>query len=627
MSTAALAAGKTAWARNLAAPIRRYLHAEIGGSLILVAAIAAALVWANVAPGSYERLWETSASIAVGDHRLETDLRGWINEGLMTLFFLVVGLEAKRELDVGELRERSRMALPAVAAIGGMLAAAAAYLAINAGGSGASGWGAAVSTDTALALGALALVTRGRGLRARVFLLSMVVSDDLIALLIIALAYTETVSPGALAVALGLFALLIALRFLSVAWRAPVAVVVGFGVWLAMFESGVDPVIAGLAIGLVTTAYPPARDDLERSTELARSFREQPSPEAASSVRAGMNAAISANERLQYLLHPWTSRVVVPLFALANAGVHLDGELLSRAVASPITIGLLVAFVVAKPLGVLAATWVASRPFFGGARPTLTWPALAITAASAGVGFTVSLLVASLAFDGPRLEEAKVGVLLTALLSPLVATLGVRILRRLPEEVRARQLEATAPPIADLADEVDPATDHVRGTLDAPLTLLEYGDLECPYCRDAWTVVERLQEQFGDQLRYVFRHLPLSDVHPGAQLAAEASEAAAAQGAFWEMHERLLHDDDGLSGRDLLRHAAELGLDVERFADDLRRRRHAPRVARDVQSADASGVSGTPTFFVNGRRHQGAYDHEALATALRAAALRATAGR
>ncbi|EHN09103.1 Na+/H+ antiporter NhaA type [Patulibacter medicamentivorans] len=622
MATATSTAGRTAWARNLAAPIRGFLHAEIGGSLILVAAIALALLWANLAPHSYEQLWETKATIAVGDHRLSTDLRGWINEGLMTLFFLVVGLEAKRELDVGELRERARLAVPAMAAFGGMAVAAAVYLLINAGGPGASGWGAAVSTDTALALGALSLVTRGRGLRARVFLLSMVVSDDLVALLIIALAYTETVSLTALAIALALFGVLIALRFAGTSWRAPTAILAGFGVWLAMFESGVDPVIAGLAIGLVTSAYPPARDDLERTTELARSFREQPTPELAYSARASMTAAISANERLQYLLHPWTSRVIVPLFALANAGVHLDGDLLSAASTSSITIGLVVAFVVAKPLGVLAATWVATRPAFGGTRPTLTWPALAVTASSAGVGFTVSLLVASLAFDGALLEQAKVGVLLTALLSPLVAWLAVRAMRRLPAEVRARQLEGTAPQIVDLSDEIDPDRDHVRGAPDAPVTLLEYGDLECPYCRDAWPVVHELQEQFGDELRYVFRHLPLSDVHPGAQMAAEATEAAAAQGAFWEMHERLLHDHDALTIADLHRHATELGLDVERFTDDLRRRRHAPRIARDVQSADASGVSGTPTFFINGRRHRGAYDGAALAAALRAAALR-----
>lgn len=346
------AAGGTAWARNLASPIRGFLHAETGGAVALALAALAALAWANVAPDSYQSLWETQMSISVGDHELALDLRGWINEGLMTLFFLVIGLEAKRELDLGELRERRRLAIPVVAALGGMLAAAAIYLAINAGGDGAAGWGAAVSTDTALALGALALVSRGRAIRLRVFLLTMVVIDDLVALLIIALAYSDAISLDALVVSIALFGVLIVLRWAG-SWRGPAAVLVGFGMWLALHESGVDPVIAGLAIGLVTTAYPPAREDLERSTELTRSFREQPTPELAYSARAGLASAISPNERLQYRLHPWTSRVIVPLFALANAGIHLSGDLLADALTSPVTLGIFAAFVVGKPL----ASW------------------------------------------------------------------------------------------------------------------------------------------------------------------------------------------------------------------------------------------------------------------------------
>ena len=220
----------------------------------------------------------------IGDHTLAADLRGWVNEGLMTLFFLVVGLEAKRELDLGELRERTRLAIPVVASLGGMVTAAAIYLAINAGGAGAHGWGVAVSTDTALALGALALLTRGRAIRLRVFLLTVVVIDDLAALVVIALGYSEDVSPMALMVAVGLFGVLLALRWAG-PWRGPAAVLVGIGIWFAMFESGVDAVIAGLAIGLVTSAYPPPRDQLERGTELTRSFREQPTPELAYAAR------------------------------------------------------------------------------------------------------------------------------------------------------------------------------------------------------------------------------------------------------------------------------------------------------------------------------------------------------
>jgi Na+/H+ antiporter NhaA len=618
-TTTAATAGRTAWGRNLAAPIRGFLYAETGGAVVLAAAAVAALLWANVSPDSYTSVWGTRLAIVLGGHELGTDLRGWVNEGLMTLFFLVVGLEAKRELDLGELRERQRLAIPVVAALGGMAAAAGLYLAINAGGAGANGWGAAVSTDTALALGVLAVVTRGRAIRLRVFVLTLVVIDDLAALLIIALGYTNHVSVVALAVAIALFGVLVALGYAG-SWRGPAAALVGVGIWLAMFQSGVDAVIAGLAIGLITSAYPPARDDLERSTELTRSFREQPTPELAYSARASLTSAISPNERLQYRLHPWTSRVIVPLFALANAGIHLDSHLLSAAVRSPVTLGILAAYVVGKPLGILGATWLATRRALGGARLTVTWPALVGAALSAGVGFTVSLLVATLAFQGQLLEEAKVGVLATAVVSPALAWLAFQVMSRLPDELRARQLGATAETIVDLADDIDPERDHIRGRPDAPVTLVEYGDFECPYCGHAAPVIGKLLDHLGDDLRYVFRHLPLADVHPNAQLAAEAAEAAAAQGAFWEMHDRLLEHQDALAPADLYRHAADLGLDLERFSEDLRHRRHAPRVAEDVQSADASGVSGTPTFFVNGRRHQGVYDVDTLTRAVKAAA-------
>jgi Na+/H+ antiporter NhaA len=585
----------------------------------VAAAAVAALLWANISPDSYTSVWETRLAIVLGGNELATDLRGWVNEGLMTLFFLVVGLEAKRELDLGELRERSRLAIPVVAALGGMAGAAGVYLAINAGGDGAHGWGAALSTDTALALGALALVTRGRALRLRVFLLTLVVIDDLVALLVIALAYSDRVSVTALAVAIGLFGVLVALRYAG-SWRGPAAVLVGVGIWLAMFKSGVDAVIAGLAIGLVTVAYPPGRDDLERSTELTRSFREQPTPELAYSARASLASAISPNERLQYRLHPWTSRVIVPLFALANAGIHLSGDLLSAAVTSPVTLGILAAYVVGKPLGILGASWLATRPKLGGARLTITWPALVGAALSAGVGFTVSLLIATLAFHGALLDQAKIGVLATVVVSPALAWLAFQVMLRLPAETRARQLGATAETIVDLADDIDAGRDHIRGRLDAPVTLVEYGDFECPYCGHAAPVIAKLLDKLGGELRYVFRHLPLNDVHPNSQVAAEAAEAAGAQGAFWEMHDRLLEHQDELTPTDLYRHANALGLDLERFSEDLRHRKHAQRVAEDVQSADASGVSGTPTFFVNGRRHQGVYDVDTLTRAVKAAA-------
>ena len=611
--------GKTAWARNLAAPVRGFLSTETGGAIVLIAAAAAALLWANSPwSDSYESFWTTKLSITLGSDGISLDLRHWVNEGLMTFFFLVVGLEARRELDTGELRERQRLALPVAAALGGMAVPIAIFLAFNAGGPGADGWGAAMSTDTALALGLLALLAP-RGTRLRLRLLTLAVVDDLVALVVIAVAYTEHVSMLPLLLAVGFFGVLLALRWVPFAWRTQAAIVLGVALWVALFESGIDPLVAGLAIGLVTTAYQPARDDLERATEVTRSFREQPTPELARSARRSVASAISANERLQYDLHPWTSYLIVPVFALANAGIRIDGQLLGDAAGSPITLGIALGYVVGKPLGILGASWLASRRWLGGLQRALSWPVIAGGGAVAGVGFTVSILISSLAFDGNQLEEAKLGVLVAAIISPLVAWVIFQVVKRLPDEVRARQIASTYEDLLDLAEDVDPARDHIRGSKQGPVTLVEYGDYECPYCGRAEVVVRELLDSFGDDLRYVWRHLPLNDVHPNAQMAAEAAEAAGAQGAFWEMNDWLLQHQDQLTPVDLRRHAEELGLDVDRFWDDLRRREYADRVADDVASADASGVAGTPGFFINGRRHQGAYDIETLTSAVRRA--------
>ena len=617
------AARRTAWARNLAAPVRDFLSTETGGAVALLGAIVVALAWANTFSDSYDSVWHTELSLRVGDWSLDADLRDWINEGLMTFFFLVVGLEAKRELDLGELRERRRLASPVIGAVGGVVGAVAIYLLINAGADGAAhGWGAAMSTDTAFALGVLALIAP-QGTRLRVWLLSLAVVDDLIALLVIATVYTKDVSVIALAIALALFAVLVGLRFAPARWRREAAAVVGVALWIALFRSGIDPVVAGLAVGLVTSAYPPARADLERVTALTRSFREQPTPELAREAQRGVASAISPNERIQYRLHPWTSYVIVPLFALANAGVEFRSGLLSDALSSPIALGIVAGYVIGKPLGILVASWVATRPGLGGLRLTLSWPALSAGATVAGVGFTVSVLVASRAFTGRDLEEAKVGVLAAAVLASLACFAVTRVYRRLPEAFRARQIAGTRAELLDLSDEVDPARDHIRGPDEAPVTLLEYGDFECPYCGQAEAAVRELLQSFGADLRYVFRHLPLADVHPNAQMAAEASEAAAAQGRFWEMHDALFDHQDALTPAALRRYAQDIGLDVERLWDEVRTREHAPRVAEDVRSADESGVSGTPTFFINGRRHQGAYDVETLTTAVRRAHARA----
>jgi protein-disulfide isomerase len=253
----------------------------------------------------------------------------------------------------------------------------------------------------------------------------------------------------------------------------------------------------------------------------------------------------------------------------------------------------------------------------------VSWPGLVGGATAAGIGFTVSLLISSLAFGGDRLDQAKLGVLAAAVLSTVVSWVTFRVIASLPPRVRARQLLNTAGDLVDLSDDVDPDRDHIRGSEDAPVTLLEYGDYECPYCGQAERVIRELLESFGSDVRYVWRHLPLNDVHTHAQTAAEAAEAAGGQGAFWGMHDLLLDHQGELELSDVLRYGEELGLDVERLEDDIRRREYAARVGEDVATADASDVSGTPTFFINGRRHQGSYDIETLTDAVKRAGRRA----
>lgn len=619
--TAPPLSGRTAWRRNLETPLRDFLRTETGSAALILAAVVAALVWANVDLASYERVWGTRFAVALGHHSLSQSLLLWVNNGLMTFFFFVVGLEARREYDLGELRERSRALLPVLAGVGGALAAVLIYLAFNAGHSTASGWGTAMSTETAFALGMLALVGPRFPDRLRAFMLTVVVVDDIVGLIVIVAVYTSTVHLHALIVAGVLFAVVLAVRARRVG-SGFVYALLGIAIWVALLESGIDPLVVGLAFGLLTLARPAARSDLERASDLFRRFREQPTPELAQTARTGLAKSISPNERLQELYHPWTSYMIVPLFALANAGIHLDGALLSRAASSRVTLGIFFGYVVGKPLGVFGVSWSVARATRGKLRPPVGWAAVAGGGTIAGIGFTVALLIAALAFDGRTLEEAKVGILAAALVASLVTWLVFRATQLLPRRLRLLSLLGTSDPLTDLAVEVEPEYDHIRGPLDARVTVVEYGDFECPYCGRAEPAIRELLAEHGD-VRYVWRHLPLNDVHPYAQLAAEASEAAAHQGAFWPMHDVLLEHQDALELADLSGYARELGLDVEQFEQDVREERGRSRVAEDVDSADLSGVSGTPTFFINGRRHVGAYDLATLSAAVKAAGARA----
>jgi Na+/H+ antiporter NhaA len=593
-----------------------FIATQNGSAVVLLAATLVALGWANSPwAGTYEHFWELPLAISLGDLSLSMSLRHWINDGLMALFFLAAGLEIRREFDMGELRERRRIASPVIAAIGGMAIPAILYLLLNAGGSAGRGWGIVMGTDTAFALGILTLVGGAWTPLTRTFLLTLVIVDDIAALTVIAIVYTTELSLGAVAAAVALYVVAVLMRRRGIRHVLPY-VLVGAALWFATLASGVHATVAGLALGLLAYAYPPTRAELEQAGANWRLFREEPTPEYAASASRSLALAISPNERLQYLFHPWTSYVIVPLFALANAGVTMDGEVVSSALRSPVTLGVVLGLVVGKPLGITLAMWLFSRRRLGGLPLAIPWPPLVAAGTLGGIGFTVALLVATISLQGTDLEQAKIGILAASLTASALALVVFRLIDRLPPRLLTAGSDRVPAPIIDLLEPVDPAADHIRGPAEEVLTLVEYGDFECPHCGQAEPAIRQLLRDFGGELRFVFRHLPLVDVHPNAQLAAEAAEAAAAQGKFWEMHDLLFVHQSALGLADLLEYAKDLQLDVDAFERDLRTRRHARRIARDTGSAVEAGVAGTPTFFIDGRRHYGSFDLGSLTTAL-----------
>jgi Na+/H+ antiporter NhaA len=617
------ATGTTVWRRALQTPLRQFLHTETGSAAILALATVAALIWANVSFAGYEHFWAMRLTGSVDGDTLSMNLRTFVNSGLMAFFFLVVGLEARREWDMGELRIRSRVTLPFLAGLAGMVVPIVIYLIITgADAPGARhGWGTAMSTDTAFALGILVLAGKSIPQNVRTYLLTFSVVDDLAGLVVIAIAYSGHVDAVPLTIGVVFLALIYLLRIRGVRYGA-LYLIAGIAAWIAFYKSGVDPIVTGLVIGLITCARQPVREELEQATTVFRAFREQPTAAFAQEAREVVRTAISPNDRLQGLFHPASSYVIVPLFALANAGIQLNGPFLAHAYTSPITLGIIAAYVVGKPVGTAGAALLVTKVTKGRLKPPVGWGSVTGAGMAAGIGFTVSFLIAALAFaDHPaELAEAKLGVLSTIVCSAALTWLTFKGIGLLPARTRLRALFGTEAGITDLVVAVDPSHDHIRGPKkDALVTLVEYGDFECPYCGQAEPAVRELIKEYGE-LRFVFRHLPLTDVHPHAQMAAEAAEAAASQGKFWEMHDTLMDHQGELTFRDLLEYARGLELDTEKFqAELLAHDGTTTRVAEDVESADLDSVSGTPTFFVNGRRHHGAYDLGTLKEAVRTA--------
>ncbi len=318
------------------------------------------------------------------------------------------------------------------------------------------------------------------------------------------------------------------------------------------------------------------------------------------------------------MLLPLAGFVIVPLFALANAGVDLRGGAIGEALSSPLTWGVIAGLVVGKLLGISAGALAAVRSGLGRLPRGVGQGQVVGGAALSGIGFTVSLLIVELAFDDQTLkDQAKVGVLAAAILAVAASWLLFRA-----AAVFRGETSAGLPRRLDMP--VDVYRDHIRGPLDAPLTLVEYGDFECPFCGRSTGMINELREELGNELRYVFRHLPLPDVHPHAELAAEASEAAASQNRFWQMHDLLYAHQGELDIEDLIGYAAQLDMDVDGFVAEIREGRNSARIREDAAAADASGAQSTPTFFIGDWRHTGPYDAVTLAAELRDRAKRGT---
>ena len=408
-------------------PLRDFLRTEAAGGALLVVAAVAALVWANSPwSASYDTVWNTKASLSLGDHVLALDLRHWVNDALMAVFFLVVGLEIKRETTSGHLARPRAAALPLAAAVGGMAIPALVYLAI-AGRSAAHGWGVPMATDIALAVGVMALAGSRVPSSLKAFLLGLAVVDDIGAIVVIAVFYSDGVSVGWLGVAAAALAATVLIRRLGV-HQLLAYCALGALLWFALHEAGVHPTLAGVAMGLLAPATPrlsPDLVDVEELTDLTTVENARLTTDIA-------RASVSTVEWLEHLLHPWTSYLIVPVFALANAGIVVDAGRLSAAWDSPIMWGVAAGLLLGKPLGVLLATRLAVSSGVAERPPGTTGRHLLGAGTAAGIGFTVALFIAELAFreggvvNEEQVADAKMAILLASLLSGVIAFVVLR---------------------------------------------------------------------------------------------------------------------------------------------------------------------------------------------------------
>jgi NhaA family Na+:H+ antiporter len=413
--------------------VRLFLATEAGGAVLLLAATVVALVWANLPGGTYEQFWTTPAAVHLDSTGIGLDLRHWVNDGAMALFFGVVGLEISREVTVGELRDRRTLAVPALGAVGGLATPALIYFLFNHSGEAAHGWGIAMSTDTAFVVGVLALFGPKCPDRLRLFLLTLAIVDDIGAITVMAIFYTKHVDMLALLIALVMVALLVAMRWAGV-WRVEPYILVGLVLWGAVHASGVHATLAGVLVGLIVPSLPARQDVVDKTRVYVRALREDPSGPNLNLAILAAKASVSTNDRLQAILHPWTAFLIVPVFGLANAGVKLDPDTLRAAAHSNVTIGVAVALVVGNTVGITLFSTIALKTGLGVLPGQVRYSHLIGGAVLAGIGFTISLFIADLAFDSEALRaQAKIGIIIGSLVAAVLGTLALRILgERMP---------------------------------------------------------------------------------------------------------------------------------------------------------------------------------------------------
>ena len=424
-----MSATPTQVSRVLPPFVRAFFETATSGGLLLVVAAVVAMVWANSPlSGAYDALRHSEVVLRAGPFVVREDLQHFVNDALMAVFFLFVGLEIKRELVAGDLRDRRAAALPVFAAIGGMALPALIYAAVNSGQAGSAGWGVPIATDIAFALGVLALLGDRVPASLKLFLLSLAIIDDIGAIAVIAIFYAGNLDPSALAFAALFAAASVGLRAARVHW-APLHVMLGVGCWLAAYNSGVHPTLAGVAFGLITPALP-----LAPAVVVRRWTRDMSDEPTATELRELMNVAketVSPAERLEHLLHPVTSFIIVPLFALVNAGVEIRLDAFDSPASASVALGVALGLVVGKTAGVAGAAWLAVRLRAATLPADMDWRSIIGIGALAGIGFTVSLFVTGLAFDDPGLEQAaKLAVLVSSVVASLLGS--AILLRRRP---------------------------------------------------------------------------------------------------------------------------------------------------------------------------------------------------